>query len=174
MWVSQETVTASSSVTTLTAYDLLLYTNLPDPHLDMKPTETFFFEATIYSTNPATNLEFEIGELLGDVDALHFGRPAVTFGSSFKFTQSGPSDDPYNQVVNSRTGVKCNNYNYQGGRLHHLTETSSSSGLTVRKRRWRLMGVLNHEATRDSIHPDNMVGMELHYRQKFFLGQNGH
>ena len=103
MWVSQETVTASSSVTTLTAYDLLLYTNLPDPHLDMKPTETFFLECTIYSTNPATNLEFEIGELLGDVDALHFGRPVVTFGSSFRFTQSGPSDDPYNQVVHTST-----------------------------------------------------------------------
>ena len=101
--MSQETVTASSSVTTLTAYDLTMTTNLPDPHLDMKPTETFFFEALIYSTNPATNLEFEIGELLGDVDALHFGRPVVTFGSSFRFTQSGPSDDPYNQVMYLKT-----------------------------------------------------------------------
>ena len=91
-------MTASSSVTTLTAYDLTMTTNLPDP-FTMKPTETFFFEAMIYSTNPATNLEFEIGELLGDVDALHFGRPAVTFGSSFRFTKSFPADDPYNQVM---------------------------------------------------------------------------
>ena len=116
VWVSQETVTASSSVTTLTAYDLTMTTNLPDPHLDMKPTETFFFEAMIYSTNPATNLEFEIGELLGDVDALHFGRPAVTFGSSFRFTKSFPADDPYNQVMYLKSDKKNHKSNERSGR----------------------------------------------------------
>ena len=44
-----------------------------------------------------------------------------------------------------------------GGRLHHLTETVSDSGLTVRKRRWRLMGLLNTEATRDPQKDDNKV-----------------
>ena len=44
-----------------------------------------------------------------------------------------------------------------GGRLHHLTETVSNSGVTVRKRRWRLMGVLNTEATRDPQKDDNKV-----------------
>ena len=115
VWVSQETVTASSSVTTLTAYDLTMTTNLPDP-FTMKPTETFFFEAMIYSTNPATNLEFEIGELLGDVDALHFGRPAVTFGSSFRFTKSFPADDPYNQVMYLKADKKNHKSNERSGR----------------------------------------------------------
>ena len=47
-----------------------------DP-LKLKPSETFYFEAYIISTNPVTNLEFEIGEILGEPDSLHFGRPTV-------------------------------------------------------------------------------------------------
>ena len=85
--MSQETLTSSSSVNTLTAYDLLMTTNIDNTSpWEMKPTETFFFEAYIISTNPQTNLEFEIGELLGDVDAFHIGKPAVMFGSAFRFT----------------------------------------------------------------------------------------
>ena len=87
VWVSQETLTSSSSVETVTAYDLLMTTNIDNTSpWEMKATETFFFEAYIISTNPQTNLEFEIGELLGDVDAFHIGKPSVTFGSAFRFT----------------------------------------------------------------------------------------
>ena len=87
VWVSQETLTTSPTVETVTNYDLLMTTNIDNTSpWEMKPMETFFFEAYIVSTNPQTNLEFEIGELRGDVDAFHIGKPAVTFGSAFRFT----------------------------------------------------------------------------------------
>ena len=87
VWVSQETLTTSPTVETVTTYDLLMTTNIDNTSpWEMKPMETFFFEAYIISTNPQTNLEFEIGELRGDVDAFHIGKPAVTFGSAFRFT----------------------------------------------------------------------------------------
>ena len=87
VWVSQETLTTSPTVETVTTYDLLMTTNIDNTSpWEMKPMETFFFEAYIVSTNPQTNLEFEIGELRGDVDAFHIGKPAVTFGSAFRFT----------------------------------------------------------------------------------------
>ena len=85
--MSQETLTTSPTVETVTTYDLLMTTNIDNTSpWEMKPMETFFFEAYIISTNPQTNLEFEIGELRGDVDAFHIGKPAVTFGSAFRFT----------------------------------------------------------------------------------------
>ena len=141
-WVSQETVTSASDVTTVTSYDLIMTTNLDSGVTKfMKPSETFFFVATIVSTNPATNLEFEISEFLGDDDSLHFGRPHVTFGSAFRFTKSWPSDS----------------FMQEGGRLHHLDEKLTNSGLSVRKRRWRLVGVLNAEATRDPASDDNKI-----------------
>ena len=85
--MSQETLTTSASVETVATYDLLMTTNIDNTSpWELKPMETFFFEAYIVSTNPQTNLEFEIGELLGDVDAFHIGKPSVTFGSAFRFT----------------------------------------------------------------------------------------
>ena len=87
MWVSQEILTSSSAVETVTTYDLLMTTNIDDTSpWDLMPKETFFFEAYIISTNPQTNLEFEVGELLGDVDAINIGKPVVTFGSAYTFT----------------------------------------------------------------------------------------
>ena len=85
--MSQETLTSSSSARTVTNYDLLMTTNIDGTSpWELKPMETFFFEAYIISTNPQTNLEFEIGELLGDVDAFHIGKPFVSFGDAFRFT----------------------------------------------------------------------------------------
>ena len=110
-------------------------------NLYMKLTETYFFEAYIISTNPVTNLEFEIGTLFGDVDALHFGIPVAMFGHGFRFTKSWPSLDG-------------DGYD---GRLHYLTETVSNTGRTVRKRRWRLLGALNAEASRDPTNEYNNV-----------------
>ena len=150
--MSQEVVTSDANVAVRTQYDLIMTTNLDGglSNLLMKPTETYFFEAYIISTNPVTNLEFEIGTLFGDVDALHFGIPVVNFGSAFRFTKSWPSSDG-------------DGYD---GRLHHLTETVSNTGRTVRKRRWRLLGALNAEAYRDSTKDDNKV---ISYSQSFLI-----
>ena len=76
--------------------------------------------------------------------------------SYFKTKNTNPYV-PRHVYQDTKENYKSNEHD-QGGRLHHLTETSSSSGLTVRKRRWRLMGVLNHEATRDPTKAENLVG----------------
>ena len=135
---------SSESVTALTSYDLIMTTNIDNTNpLTMKAGETFFFVATIISTNPATNLEFEISELLGDDESLSFGRPHVTFGSAFRFSKAWPDPAEHD------------------GRLLHLDEKLSNSGLSVRKRRWRIMGLLNAEATRNTASDDNKVKVKL-------------
>lgn len=139
-WISQETVVSSASVTALTSYDLLMTTNIDNTNpLTMMAGETKLFEAYIISTNPATNLEFEISELLGDDESLSFGRPSVKFGSAFRFSKAWPDPEEYD------------------GRLLHLDQKLSNSGLSVRKRRWRIMGLLNAEATRNTASNDNKV-----------------
>ena len=59
----------------------------------------------------------------------------------FRFTKTQDSD---------------NHYIYDG-RVHHLAPAYSNSGLSVRRRRWRLMGVFNAESTRDPTNADNQV-----------------
>ena len=107
--MSQEVVTSDANVAVRTQYDLIMTTNLDGglSNLLMKPTETYFFEAYIISTNPVTNLEFEIGTLFGDVDALHFGIPVVNFGSAFRFTKSWPKFTGEPVKENSVLGDRC-------------------------------------------------------------------
>ena len=59
--------------------------------LELKPSQTHFFVATITSTNPVTNIEFEISEVFGHEDAIHFGFPTVEFGDAFRFSNASSS-----------------------------------------------------------------------------------
>ena len=58
----------------------------------MQVGESFILEFTITNTNPVTNLEFDIGEMLGHADALTFGKPAVSFGEAYR--HDDPVDTP--------------------------------------------------------------------------------
>jgi hypothetical protein len=79
--------------------------NIPDtPDVkEMLSEQTFGLVLNITNTNPMTNLEFDISEILGHDDAIHFGKPDVKFGPAYQFS------DP-------------------NGRLVHLPEIRSSSG----------------------------------------------
>ena len=72
-------------------YDLKMTHNIPDPW-SMQVGESFILEFTITNTNPVTNLEFDIGEMLGHADALTFGKPAVSFGEAYR--HDDPVDTP--------------------------------------------------------------------------------
>ena len=103
--MSQEEITSASTAAETTAYDLLMTSNIPDkPAIkEMLRQETFGLVFNITNTNPMTNLEFDISEILGDEDAFNFGKPHVKFGPAYQFS------DP-------------------NGRLVHLPEIRSSSG----------------------------------------------
>ena len=58
-----------------------------------------------------TNLEFDISELLGDIDAFSFGKPAVSFGEAYQ--HDNPEDEGENE-----------------GKLIHLEPIVSNSGET--------------------------------------------
>jgi hypothetical protein len=88
--VSQEQVVAKSGLwdddtkkeVPTAKYDLKISHNLVDPWT-MAVQDTFNLEVNITNTNPVTNLEFDIGEMLGHLDALSFGVPSVSFGSAY-------------------------------------------------------------------------------------------
>jgi hypothetical protein len=103
--VSQEEITSASTAADTTAYDLLMTSNIPDtPAIkEMLGDETFGLVFNITNTNPMTNLEFDISEILGDEDAFNFGKPHVKFGTAYQFS------DPISRLV-------------------HLPEIQSSSG----------------------------------------------
>ena len=75
----------------------------------MSQYTTFNLEIKIVNTNPVTNLEFDISEILGHQDCLSFGKPGVTFGKAYVH------DDPYDTQVNK-------------GKLIHLEPFLSNSG----------------------------------------------
>ena len=112
-WVSQEEITSSVTASDTTSYDLLLTTNIPDSFW-VKSESTRGLEFTITNTNPMTNLEFDISEMLGHVDAFHFGKPIVKFGAAYQFSDTEPSPN---------------------GRLIHLPGIPSSSGKGIKERK---------------------------------------
>ena len=115
-WVSQEEVTAKSSgfwsdsykKEPTGKYDLKIEHNIPDSFV-LKAQETFNIVFEITNTNPVTHLEFDISEMLGDVDALSFGLPSVVFGEAYR--HDGIEESPYSE-----------------GKLIHLDPIVSSSG----------------------------------------------
>ena len=112
-WVGQETIRSAPEAQNTIAYDLIMTTNIDAINpLELKPTETHFFVATITSTNPVTNIEFEIAEVFGHEDAIHFGFPRVEFGEGFRFSNSWAADS----------------VRRSDGRLHHMPEIVSNSG----------------------------------------------
>ena len=115
-------------------YDLLLSTNIPDSPemMVIKSDQTIGLVFNITSTNPMTNMEFEISEIEGHVDAFHFGTPVVHFGAAYEF--SNPQE-----------------------RILHMSVKESSTGLAIQHRRWRILGLLNTESTRDWENEDNIV-----------------
>ena len=94
-WVSQEEITSSTKAADPTSYDLLITTNIDQTNnvMWMKSESTFGLELNITNTNPMTNLEFDISESKGHVDAFHFGKPVVEFGEAYQFS------DPENRLI---------------------------------------------------------------------------
>ena len=115
-WVGQETIRAAPEAQNTNSYDLTMTTNIDAiSPLELKPTETHFLVATITSTNPVTNIEFEISEIFGHEDAIHFGFPQLEFGAGFRFSNSWSADSETQEE----------------GRLHHMPEIVSNSGQSV-------------------------------------------
>ena len=57
--------------------------NLPDPwHLAVH--DTFHLVLTITNTYPVTNLEFDVGEMLGEGEVVALGRPVVEVGAAYR------------------------------------------------------------------------------------------
>lgn len=75
-------------------YDLKLEHNIPNP-FTLKAQETFNIVLEIMNTNPATHLEFDISEMLGDADALSFGIPSVVFGEAYRHDEI--KESPYSE-----------------------------------------------------------------------------
>ena len=94
-------------------YDLKMTHNIPDPWT-MQVDESFIIEFVITNTNPVTNLEFDIGEMLGHGDAVTFGRPAVSFGEAYRH------DDP----------VDTGEFE---GKLIHLDPVFSNTGVYFKR-----------------------------------------
>ena len=90
-------------------YDLKIEHNIPDSFV-LKAQETFNVVFEITNTNPVTHLEFDISEMLGDVDALSFGIPSVVFGEAYR--HDNIEETPYSE-----------------GKLIHLDPIISSSGV---------------------------------------------
>jgi hypothetical protein len=116
-WVSQEEVITKSGFwesgptedVPTGKYDLKISHNLPSPW-SMAVHDTFNLVVNITNTNPVTNLEFDIEEMLGHVDAISFGMPHVAFGSAYQY------DITKNAANNSQ------------GKLNHLDTSLSGSG----------------------------------------------
>ena len=89
-------------------YDLKITHNFPS-NWEMKQHSTFNLVIKIVNTNPVTNLEFDISEILGNQDMLSFGKPGVTFGNAYVH------DDPDDTQENK-------------GKLIHLDPFLSNSG----------------------------------------------
>ena len=113
----------------LKKYDLKMTHNIPDPWT-MQVDESFILEFVITNTNPVTNLEFDIGEMLGHADAVTFGKPAVSFGEAYRH------DDPVDTAefegklihldpVVSNTGVY---YSTEKGPINPNFQASLSKG----------------------------------------------
>ena len=114
-WVGQETIRSANEAQNTVAYDLIMTTNIDAINpLELKPSQTHFFVATITTTNPVTNIEFEISEVFGHLDAIHFGYPTVEFGDAFRFSNSWSTE--------SETS---------NGRLHHMPVIASNSGVII-------------------------------------------
>ena len=116
--------------------------------MNVKSQETVAFVFNITNTNPMTNLEFEISDVGGDVDAFHFGIPVVKFGAAYKFS------DPEKRIIHMAERVSSS------GKTHFITYllfNFSFPGLSIQQRRWRILGLLNTESTRDWEHEDNTV-----------------
>jgi hypothetical protein len=114
--VAQEEVTSKSGFWTDNAryyptakYDLKITHNIPDNAV-LKVQDTINVEIKIINTNPVTNLEFDISEILGDLDAISFGKPSVVFGDAYRHDETLDSGE-------------------QEGKLVHLEPVRSSSGL---------------------------------------------
>ena len=110
--MSQETITSKVDVYSTTSwqkYDLKITHNFPS-NWQMSEYTTFNLEIKIVNTNPVTNLEFDISEILGHQDVLSFGKPGVTFGNAYAH------DDPYDTQENK-------------GKLIHLEPFLSNSGI---------------------------------------------
>ena len=63
----------------------------------------------IVNTNPVTNLEFDIAEMMGFADSLSFGLPSVSFGSAYNHDEISDTE-------------------MYKGKLIHIDPTVSSSG----------------------------------------------
>ena len=132
-------------------YDLKMTHNIPDPW-SMQVDESFILEFSITNTNPVTSLEFDIGEMLGHADALTFGKPAVSFGEAYRHDDPGDTAEIEGKLIHldplpSNTGTfssrQCNSVKL--------------SGLSVQRRKFRVLALLNTEATRDAANSDNQV-----------------
>ena len=116
-WVSQEMLVAASDleVAPIKKYDLKMTHNIPDPWT-MQVDESFIIEFVITNTNPVTNLEFDIGEMLGHGDAVTFGKPAVSFGAAYRH------DDPVDTAEFE-------------GKLIHLDPVVSNTGVYFKRKK---------------------------------------
>ena len=99
----------------LKKYDLKMTHNIPDPWT-MQVDESFILEFVITNTNPVTNLEFDIGEMLGHADAVTFGKPAVSFGEAYRH------DDPVDTAEFE-------------GKLIHLDPVVSNTGVYFKRKK---------------------------------------
>ena len=147
----------------LKKYDLKMTHNIPDPWT-MQVDESFILEFVITNTNPVTNLEFDIGEMLGHADAVTFGKPAVSFGEAYRH------DDPVDTAEFE-------------GKLIHLDPVVSNTGVyyiaqkkaqqpkllgkSIQRRKFRILALLNTEATRDVANADNQV--QIHFKMALSL-----
>ena len=62
--------------------------NLPDPwHLAVH--DTFHLVLNITNTYPVTNLEFDVGEVLGEGEVVALGRPVVEVGAAYRHHGEG-------------------------------------------------------------------------------------
>ena len=155
-WVSQETLIAASDLESAPMqYDLKMTHNIPDPW-SMQVGESFVLEFTITNTNPVTSLEFDIGEMLGHPDSLTFGRPAVSFGNAYRHDDPIETAEVEGKLIHldplpSSTGSSSVSITLDIG--------TSLSGLSVQRRKFRVLALLNTEATRDAANADNQVGI---------------
>ena len=153
-WVSQETLIAASDLESAPMqYDLKMTHNIPDPW-SMQVGESFVLEFTITNTNPVTSLEFDIGEMLGHPDSLTFGRPAVSFGNAYRHDDPIETAEDEGKLIHldplpSSTGTSSVSFTLEIG--------TSFSGLSVQRRKFRVLALLNTEATRDAANADNQV-----------------